>query len=108
MGLHATTGAPPSDGAVEVLGPRGLDLRSHRSRAASPEALLRFDRVYAMTHGHLEALSAKLPPGRRPPLELLDPRGRDIVDPIGGDRAAYEQAAREIEQAILQRLPEWA
>jgi len=108
MGVFAATGAPASTGAVEALATRGIDLGTHRSRPAIPEVLARYDRVYGLTEGHLEALRAQLPPGRPPTLALLDPEGRDIADPIGGSRAIYERSLAEIERAVRQRLDEWA
>jgi tRNA threonylcarbamoyl adenosine modification protein (Sua5/YciO/YrdC/YwlC family) len=108
MGIFAASGAPASAGALEFLAERGLDLRSHRSRQATPEVLLRQDRIYGLTESHVEALRAQLPPGRTPPLELLDPAGADIADPVGGPRAAYQRSAAEIERALRARLEEWA
>ncbi len=108
MGVFAAHGAPASGGALEVMAERGLDLRGHRSRPALPEALLRCDRIYGLTEGHVEALRAQLPPGRHPPLERLDPGGRDIADPVGGPRAAYQRSLAEIERALRARLGEWA
>jgi tRNA threonylcarbamoyl adenosine modification protein (Sua5/YciO/YrdC/YwlC family) len=107
FGVMAAPGVPASSGAQEVLRARGLDLSAHRARAAVPETLARFDRVYGLTRAHVEALRAELPPGRHPPLETLDPRG-DITDPVGGPRAAYERALADIERALRARLAEWA
>jgi protein-tyrosine phosphatase len=108
MGVHAASGAPASSGALEVAAERGLDLRAHRSRPSAPEALARFDRLYALTAGHLEALRGLLPPGRHPPLALLDPSGRDIPDPIGGPRSAYVKCLEDVERALRSRLVDWA
>jgi hypothetical protein len=49
-----------------------------------------------------------LPPGRHPPLEVLDPSGADIADPLGGPRAAYQRSLADIERALRVRLEEWA
>lgn len=108
MGVMAAHGAPASTGATEVMAERGIDLRSHRSRPALPEALLRCDRIYGLTASHVESLRAALPPGRRPPLELLDPSGADIADPLGGPRSAYQHSLADIERALRARLDEWA
>jgi protein-tyrosine-phosphatase len=108
MGVFAMPGAPASAHAVEVLDPLGIDLRSHRSRYAVPDEIARFDRVYAMTHSHLEALRLMLPPGKDRNCELLDPEGNDVGDPVGGPREDYERAAEEIARAIERRLDEWA
>jgi protein-tyrosine phosphatase len=108
LGVLAAHGAPASVGAVEVMAERGISLREHRSRAALPETLARCDRIYAMTAGHVDALRALLPPGRHPPLALLDPAGADIADPLGGPRAAYQRSLADIERALRARLDEWA
>jgi protein-tyrosine phosphatase len=108
MGLHAGIGDPASREAIALLAERGLDLARHRARRATLEAVLKQDRVYCMTRSHREALLALLPPMRAGHVELLDPRGADVPDPIGGTRGDYLAAAARIETAILARLEEWA
>jgi len=107
-GLFASPGAPASPLAVEVLGANGLTLSEHRSRLLDERTLAGADRVYALTHAHLEALAqrAELAPGAR--LELLDPHGEDIPDPMGGERSDYVAAAERITRAIAARADEWA
>jgi protein-tyrosine phosphatase len=108
LGILASLGTPASPAAIELLAQRGLDLAAHRSRPATPESLSGFDRIYALTQGHREALCALLPPGRAPAPELLDPAGADIADPIGAGREAYQRCLAEIERALRARLDEWA
>lgn len=108
MGVYAARGAPASLGALEAMAERGIDLASHRSRPALPETLLTCDRIYGLTESHVEALRAQLPPGRHAPIEVLDPEGADIADPVGGPRAAYERSALDIERALRARLDDWA
>jgi len=108
MGVFAARGAPASTGAVEALAARGIDLSGHRSRPAPPEVVAGFDRIYGLTQGHVEALRAQLPPGRPPRLELLDPEGRDVSDPIGGPLATYQRSLAAIEKALRSRIEEWA
>lgn len=108
MGVMAHAGAGASPLAVELLAERGLDLRAHRARVATPEALARHDRIYALTHDHREALLALLPPARQKDVELLDPRGRDIADPIHGGLAEYRRTVAEVEEALRPRLETWA
>jgi L-threonylcarbamoyladenylate synthase len=107
MGLFAADGAPASGGALSVLAAEGIDLAPHRSRPAVPELLLGQDRVYALTQSHLDGLRLKLPPARGPRLQLLDPAGRDIADPIGGGPEVYRACADQIRAALRQRLAEW-
>jgi len=108
MGVYATPGEPASDHAVATLAERGIDLAGHRAHMALPDVVSRLDRVYALMRSHLQALKLSLPPGKDRHCTLLDPDGRDISDPIGGPRSAYEQAASQIERAISARLDDWA
>jgi protein-tyrosine phosphatase len=108
MGVQAAVGQPASKHAVTVLKELGADISGHSSRAAAAEDLARFEHVYCMTRGQRAALSASLPPGKDGQLELLDPQGRDIPDPIGGSREDYQQAADSIRACLEQRLDDWA
>ncbi len=107
FGLLAGAGEPASEHAQALMAQRGLDLSQHRSQRAVPEELVGFDRIYAMTRRHLEALVAALPPSKREACSLLDPAGRDLPDPIGGPLQAYAECAARIEQALEQRAREW-
>jgi len=107
MGLFASSGAPASSHAVDVLAATEIDLSGHRSRNVLPEEIVRLDRVYAMTHRHLESLRLLLPPGKDRHCSLLDPSGSEISDPMGGPREDYERAAADIRRAIEARLEEW-
>lgn len=108
MGVQAAAGQPASKHAVSVMREQGVDLAGHLSRPAAAEDLSRYDRIFCMTRGHRAALAATLPPGREKQLELLDPEGRDIPDPIGGDREDYERTAAALLACLERRLDEWA
>ncbi|MCY3002046.1 MAG: hypothetical protein NTV21_09590 [Planctomycetota bacterium] len=108
MGVFASPGEPASPHAVTVLRDSGIDISAHRAQPTVPETIASLDRVYALTRSHLEALRATLPPGKDRHCELLDPQGRDIADPIGGPRSAYESTAAQIRRAIEVRLESWA
>jgi protein-tyrosine phosphatase len=108
MGVHAGAGSPAAQHAQEVVRARGLDLSEHRSRPAIPERVRAFDRVYCLTASHLEALAHSLPPGAARHVSLLDPRGEDVPDPIGGSVADYERCADLIQRALEQRVSDWA
>lgn len=108
MGVAASPGAPAARHAVTVLKEERIELSDHRSRPAVSTDIARLDRVYCMTESHLEALALSLPPGRDAHIALLDPRGEDIPDPIGGTKDDYRSAARTIEAGVRARLEEWA
>jgi len=107
MGVLASHGAPAARLAMQVMKDEGVDLGDHRARAAQARDLASFDALYCMTEGHREALARSLPPGRDRQLELLDPLGRDIPDPIGGTREDYLEALGLIRGAIEARLEDW-
>ena len=108
MGVQAGVGMPASKHAVAVMKDQGVDLSQHESRASAAEDMTRFEHVYCMTRGHRSALIASLPPGKDRRIELLDPDGRDIPDPIGGSREDYERAAAAIGACLAKRLESWA
>jgi protein-tyrosine-phosphatase len=58
-----------------------------------------------MTRGHLDAVVRSAPEAASR-ADLLDPEGRDIEDPIGGDLDRYRACARRLDDALTQRLQE--
>ncbi|MFT5052334.1 MAG: L-threonylcarbamoyladenylate synthase [Chlamydiales bacterium] len=106
-GVFAGTGSTAADHAIETLRARGLDLSRHSSRPAAPELVRDWDRVYCLTRSHLDALIDSLPPARAKNLELLDPEGQDIPDPIGASLNEYQRCADRIEQCLERRADEW-
>jgi protein-tyrosine phosphatase len=108
MGVAALSGGSASSAALEILRERGLDLPGHRAQCATPEGLAACDRVYAMTRSHLEVAHLMLSPSRAGRLELLDPAGGDVPDPIGGSLNDYRRVADRIQGLLEARLPEWA
>jgi protein-tyrosine-phosphatase len=105
-GVYALDEAPATPHAVEVAGELGADLSAHRARAVTRAMVADADRIYVMTNSQaevLENMGAEL--GDR--VALLDPAGRDISDPYGGDLDAYRRARNRIAAAVEARLEEW-
>ncbi|MEY2784088.1 MAG: Protein-arginine-phosphatase [Planctomycetota bacterium] len=107
MGVAASVGDSASRHAVSVLREAGIEFSGHRARAVQSENLARFERIYCMTRSHRAALLSTLPPQRQLSVELLDPEGRDVPDPIGGSLDDYRHTAVAIERALKKRLEEW-
>jgi len=103
-GASAADGAPPADHAVAVLAERGMDISDHRSSRLTVERIQRADHIYAMTESHRLAVVEMVGSAADRTYRLLD--DEDIPDPIGGDRAAYAEAAATIERALRSRLEE--
>jgi len=107
VGVLASHGAPATKHAIDCLAARGIDIAEHASRTATAERIASLDRVYALTASHADALRNLLPPGRAEHLELLDPSGADVADPIGGDAEVYRRCAAEIAAAVAMRARAW-
>lgn len=104
-GTGAAGGLPPSRHALDVMAARGLDIRDHVSRPVTVDDLLAADYIYVMARAHGEAVRSLAPEGADR-VALLDPAGREIEDPMGGDQETYEACARRIEEALAVRLAE--
>jgi protein-tyrosine-phosphatase/tRNA A37 threonylcarbamoyladenosine synthetase subunit TsaC/SUA5/YrdC len=94
-GLAAAPGGPAAEEAVEVARSYGADLRGHQSRPLTPALAAQADYLFGMTNGHLQTLAAYFPKRGVPP-RLLSPNGEDLDDPVGCDRAVYEECGRTI------------
>lgn len=103
-GLAALEGEGASRYAVKVLERRKAGIHHHRTRTLTPALAAWADRIYVMTHAQREQVLALLaPPGRGSvPVELLDRRGRDILDPFGGSESVYARCAAQIYESLLE------
>ena len=61
------------------------------------------DLIYAMTPDQMESL-LKLCPEATGKVMLLDPKGRPIADPHGGNLETYRRCAFLIQEALRKRL----
>ena len=130
-GTWAIDGEPATEGAVEAMRVRGIDLRPHRSRPFDPDEAREADLIVAMTSVHLREIEKALPGSARKTLLLkeisqLRPAGRstaparvealldsprpkwvrklDLDDPMGLPLRAYERCADELESGIRELI----
>lgn len=105
-GIAAYGGGGASPETLAILKERGAELDGFRSRQVDEALLGEATHVFCMTRGHLEALEAMYPAYRDKLylvcdfVELDGKVGRDVPDPIGGGRRAYEEVAACLEGAI--------
>jgi protein-tyrosine phosphatase len=104
-GTGAVEGTPASGNAILAAGDLGVDLRDHASRPMTVDALLAADYIWVMTREHLASV-VRLAPEVADRVALVDPRGEEVGDPMGGDLALYRQCARRLEAALVERLAE--
>jgi len=104
-GVFAGAGSPATPEAVNAVAKLGADLSEHRSQPITQALLDAASSIWCMTGGHADRVIA-MDPTVRDRVELLDPSGADIDDPIGGSQALYDQVAQRIEAIIEARLAE--
>ena len=100
-GISAVPLAPIAENAVKALRSRGVpsteanDYEHHTAKRVTPELLAWADAVYALSTSHYMTLCLAFPEYAEK-LYLLG----EIADPYGGTEADYEEALRDIEQAL--------
>lgn len=104
-GTMAGEGAPASEHAITSAREVGLDLREHRSKGLTPDLLSNAERIYTLTGAHLHSLLLSHPE-LIDRASLLDPQGRDLPDPFGGDIEIYRMSRTFISQAVTARMPQ--
>ena len=101
-GIFAQNGQKPSENAVSAMKENGIDIKSHRSKGLTPEAIERAELILTMTKSHKNALlnldsslSGKV-------MTLSEFAGEDgeIPDPFGGDLDTYRSCAKEIKRLV--------
>ena len=105
----ASAGVATSDGlamtaeAKEALERLRIDPGRHRSRVLTREMVEDATVIYAMTRSHAQQ-AISLVPAAKDKIQILDPSGRDVADPIGSSLATYVQTAEAIANFIRTRL----
>ncbi|MBK9049456.1 MAG: low molecular weight protein arginine phosphatase [Chloroflexi bacterium] len=106
-GTWAQDGRRAAEFSQQLMGQRGLDIRSHRSRTITEEMLAEADLVLCMEAGHAEALRAEFPSQAPKVYMMTEMRGRkyNINDPYGGPLDTYQQMVKELDEVIESGLP---
>lgn len=102
-GTSALPGQRATPQAIEAAARLGADLSQHISQPLTPSLIHQADFIFTMTRSHLETVQTRLGDGETV-VAMLDPAGRDIADPIGGDAQAYDNCARQIADAVAARI----
>lgn len=102
-GVTAATGEPTTPEALEALRRRGIEARATGARPLDPATTKWADEVFTMTTSHLREAQRQ---GARH-ARLLDPKGLDVPDPIGGTQRQYDDTASRLADLITARLQEF-
>jgi len=95
--------APASDNAIKVTHEIGVDISNHLSQTITPELLEHSDRILVMTPRQMNR-ALKMAPSAKGRVMLLDPEGRAVGDPHGGDLETYRRCAFVIQNALKKRM----
>jgi protein-tyrosine phosphatase len=107
-GITAGGGEPAAQEAFRALQRMRIDpahLAHHRSRELTRQAIAEAEIIYAMTGAHARAVIA-MDPTAAPRVQVLDPEGKDIPDPLGHSLEVYSGTAERLVEAIRHRLHE--
>lgn len=104
-GVAASGSSPATPEALDALGRLGVAAPVHRSRRVTRDMVDEAEAVYAMTAAHRDAI-LNIAPGARDKIELLDPEGNDIEDPIGMGQTVYDRTAERMLRLVRDRLRE--
>ena len=104
-GTSAGYGGAASEEAELAVKPYGADLSGHVSAPVSMAMVEDADRVFVMTRRHKQILEEWMPE-HRGKIELLDPGGAEVPDPMGASVEVYRSCARQIHAALQKRVRE--
>ena len=105
-GTATAGGGGASAGALAAAKDAGLDVSAHRSRRLTAEILLAADRVYAMDEQHMRA-ALSVCPDAADRIELLDPDGGAIEDPIGMPIEPFRKIVQRMRRHVERRVEEF-
>jgi protein-tyrosine phosphatase len=97
--------APASPPAIQVMRELGVDISNHLSQTVSAEMVEHSDRIFVMTPEQMDQI-LRLAPEATGRVSLLDPKGRAVGDPHGGDIETYRRCAFVIQRALEKRVKE--
>lgn len=105
-GVAAAPGMPASKHTTALLTDRGLDLSGFQSRMLDREVLEQATHVFAMSSHHMAAIADEFPE-QVDKIYLVsefaaedDLRGKDVSDPFGQGRSAYEETLHDLERML--------
>jgi len=105
-GVAAAPGMPASKHTTAILREKGLFRDDFASRMLSGDLLADATHVFAMSGHHIAAIEEAFP-DQADKIYLVSEfsgddalRGRDVSDPFGQGRAAYEETLKDLEKML--------
>ncbi len=118
-GISAVPDQSASEGALESMRARGLDLGAHRSRRLDSKLVEEADLILVMTQAHRQTLAGLFPStrgrvallkeyARRGAQALGSQDGEDVADPFGRPQGVYDACAEELAEALRAARAHWS
>ena len=106
-GTYAMVGYPASEGSVNAMKARGLDISDHRAKQITADMVNRADLILVMEERHRRSIFVTWPTAIAKTLLLSELAGdsADIEDPYGGAQWEYDQTADLIEDYVIRGAP---
>ena len=107
-GTYAMVGHPASQGSVNAMAERGLDISDHRAKQLTADLVEQADVIIVMEERHRRSIFVTWPRAVRKTLLLSELSGGhdDVEDPYGGEQWEYDQTADLIEEYVRAGIPE--
>ncbi len=107
-GTYAMVGYPASEGSVNAMAERGLDISDHRAKQLTADLVDRADLIIVMEERHRRSIFVTWPRAMVKTLLLSELSGghAGIDDPYGGAQWEYDETAGIIEDYVAKGMPE--
>jgi protein-tyrosine phosphatase len=103
-GIMDLTGAPASGEAMAACEALGIDIKTHKSKALTPQLIQESDFVFAMEQIHYNHITVLCPDAQSKCMLLAE--DNNIVDPICQGQEVFNDCAALIENAVKKRIDE--
>ena len=102
-GTSTLQGMPASSGSVAAGAEIGIDLSDHSSTNLTPELVAEADYIFCLSESHRISIVDIMPEVEAKTV-LIDPSGKDVTDPFGGDLETYRLTRTALEDLIGQHI----
>ncbi|MFH1928203.1 MAG: low molecular weight protein arginine phosphatase [Chloroflexota bacterium] len=105
-GTHGIDGSPASTYAIVALHQMGIDIRGHRARTVTQQAIDDADLLLVMTHRHITFIERhfRRTKGKLYLLNEMIGQDFDVDDPYGGPETEYAHCAHQLSNTVDQGL----
>ena len=106
-GTYAMVGHPASEGSVNAMAQRGLDISDHRAKQLTADLVEKADLIVVMEERHRRSIFVTWPRAIVKTLLLSELSGdhAEIDDPYGGEQWEYDETATIIEGYVQRGMP---